>query len=253
MGSIGSTNKAPNTQPVAQNNQAPKQLNSGATDSEITSYYKSNYNIDIGGSWFKNGGDGEILVETSKQLDRLRADLGQDIFNEMGIRLVSYDRMNPLAFGETSLVSGKITVNGKVFADKQKADKHYKSNSSFHPKNTDIGSVIPHELGHNLEFLMNKRTYPNDRFSQLVADANQTFSKTVVQAAYADIKATHPKMFTSEKQARRSISGYADSKWHNTVAYTECMAEAVSDYAKNGKNAAPMSVAIWNNIVNILK
>lgn len=230
------------------------QLAAGANTTTIINYYKTNYGIDIGGSWFKNGGDSQILIETSRQLDRLKAEIGSDVFSEMGVRITSHTMRSKGTFAYTDLLSHQVVVNSPKYSDFSKGDAAVQKDvkSHFHPNGVNIGSTIVHEIGHNIEFLINRRLH-SDTMSQRYADATQEISKAIVKAAYADIKKANPTAFKTEKQARASISGYADSTWRGSVAYTETMAEAVSDYAANGSNANPMSIAIWNNIKTMLK
>lgn len=251
MGSTGSSAVSANATP---NVQTVSSLSDTADAATISKYYKDNFGIDIGGSYWKDGLDTKVLARTAEVLDRLVQELGKDVFDELGLRIVSWNGIKGAAYAQTSLTSGKITVNPNKFNsyDTLKAGVHSDVASGFHPKGMKAGDIIVHEVGHNLEFLINKRVNKGNNLQQYVDDSQQTFSKAIVQQAYSEIKKSNPHLYQTEKQARASISRYADSKWHGTVAYTECMAEAVADYGRNGNNATPMSKHIWQGIKNML-
>ena len=252
MGSTGNANTAnpQNAQPQPQS----QSLADDADKATITQYYKDNYGIRVGGSYFRDGNDPRILVETAKVLDTFTQELGADVMAEMGINLASH-ALGPRAMGKTDIKSKQITVNSRLFKSLSALDANMQrqANSHFHPANSLGADVITHEVGHNLEFLINKRMNPNNTMRQWVADSNQTYAKAIVQQAYAELKQEQPHLYATEKQARAAISGYADSKWHGTVAYTECMAEAVADYGRNGNNANPLSRKIWAGIKAMLQ
>ena len=254
----GNTPTLPNAQQLQTQNSTKHGLADDADSTTIQKYYKDNYGIDVGGSYFRDNLDTKLLARTAQGLDNILAELGKDVMHELGIRIVSSKSTfgkNSRAYAQTSLQSNTIFVNPSKFNsyDGVKASVHNDVASGFHPKGMKAGDIIVHELGHNLEFLINRRANPNNKLTQWQADYNQTYSKAIVQAAYAELKKEQPNLYKTEKQARAGISGYADSKWKGTTAYTECMAEAVADYARNGKNASPLSVKIWEGIKAALK
>lgn len=248
---MGATGNA-NTQGVAQapTNQSNHSLPDDADQQTIQNYYKNNLGIDIGGSYFRDKLDPKLLVRTTQGLDNLVRELGKDVFDEMGIRITSLASLPGKAYAQTSLSSGKIAVNPKFFDDYNKAKTQMYTDvlSHFHPQGCKAGDILVHEVGHNLEFLINKRMNKGNKMQMALADAGQVYAKAIVQQAYSELSKEQPNLYSTEKKARQAISLYADSKWHGTVAYTECFAEAVADYARNGKNANPLSVKIWEGI-----
>ena len=250
---MGSTGKS--AAPITTQNAVSQGLADTADSDTVQKYYKDNFGIEVGGSYFKDNLDPKILARTSEVLDRLVAELGKDTFDEMGIKIVSYSGIKGRAYAQTDLASRRITVNPAQFKDYDslKASVHGDVQSGFHPKGTKAGDIIVHEFGHNLEFLINQRQNQGNKLNMCIADAQQTYSKAIVRQAYAELKAEQPNLYKTEKHARASISKYADSKWHGATAYTECMAEAVSDYGRNGKNANPLSIKIWEGIKAMLK
>lgn len=253
MGATGTTAQTPT-------NQTSSGLADDADQATVQAYYKNNLGIDVGGSYYRDNLDPKILARSAESIERLVNELGKDVFDEMGIRIVSSQsqfmgQKSSRTYAQTSLQAKTIAVNPNFFDDynKIKAKMHTDVHSGFHPTGCKAGDVLAHEVGHNLEFLINRRINGNNRLNLVLADYNQTYAKAIVQQAYSEIQKEQPSLFSTEKQARRSISGYADSKWNGTVAYTECLAEAVSDYARNGNNAKPMSLKIWNGIKAMLK
>ena len=231
-----------------------------ADQATVQAYYKNNLGMDVGGSYYRDNLDPKILARSAEPLARLVNELGKDVFDEMGIRIVSSQsqfmgQKATRAYAQTALQAHSIAVNPNKFNsyDTVKAQMHTDVHSGFHPTGCKAGDVLVHEVGHNLEFLINRRINGKNRLNLVLADHNQTYSKAIVQQAYNELKKEQPSLFSTEKQARRSISGYADSLWQGTVAYTECLAEAVADYGRNGQNAKPMSIKIWNGIKEMLK
>lgn len=252
MGSTGKTTQS-NATVLAPTNTPTVGLADDADSTTIQAYYKNNFGIDVGGSYFRDNLDTKVLARTSQVLDNLVKELGKDTMAEMGIRIVSSQRQfgkSSSTYAQTSLQSGAIAVNPNMFKDYDnlKAGMHRDVASHFHPKGCKAADIIVHEFGHNLEFLINRRNNANNKLNMFLADANQVYAKAIVKAAYNELKKEQPGLYSTEKQARAAISRYADSKWHGAVAYTECLAEAVADYGRNGKNATPMSVKIWEGI-----
>ena len=228
-------------------------LSIGDDATTVVNYYKNAYGIDIGGSYFRDKLDLNILVKTSQAIDRLVSEVGADVFKEMHMRIVSAP-LRGAAMAQTAMKDRKIAVNSKLFQNDAKLMNKQRQNvaAKFHPNGVSSGDVITHEIGHNFEFLINERANPNNKMKQGMADYNQVYAKAIVQQAYQDIVQKNPTLFSSEKKARASISGYADSKWHGQVAYTETLAEAVSDYAANGQNATTFSKEIWKVLKSML-
>lgn len=248
------------------NTQIPQTQGTGLPDTAdaatIQKYYSDNYGIAVGGSYFKDGCDPKVLARATEVLDRLAQELGKDKLQTMGIRIVSFKGMDPDAYAQTSIVDRRIAVNPNMFNsyDTVKAQMHRDVHSGFHPKGSKAADVIVHEVGHNIEFLINDIMSKGNSYNKHVAWNDQTYSKAIVQQAYADLNKANPGMFKDEHAAMRSISRYADSKIRRltangiqyVTAYAECFAEAVSDYVRNGQNAKPMSKKIWEGIKAML-
>jgi len=257
MGTTGTATQGIAQAPV---NQTPQGLADDADQATVQAYYKNKLGMDVGGSYYRDNLDPKILARSAEPLEKLVNELGKDVFDEMGIRIVSSQsqfmgQKATRAYAQTSLQSHTIAVNPNKFNDYNtiKASMHTDVHAGYHPTGCKAGDVIVHEVGHNLEFLINRRINANNRLNLVLADYNQTYSKAIVQQAYSELKKEQPSLYSTEKQARKSISGYADSLWNGTVAYTECLAEAVADYARNGQNAKPMSLKIWQGIKSMLK
>ena len=114
--------------------------------------------------------------------------------------------------------------------------------SSFHPKNQTARSTGAHEAGHILESWIAKQQ-SSSWIEQSLAWNNCTVSKKIINEASKSVK----KQYKARGEQAPSIdalcykvSGYASK--NRSEAFAECMA----DYVANGKNANPLSIAVWN-------
>lgn len=253
---MGSTGKAGSAAlPTTPQAVTPTGLQEGDSQDVIQKYYSDNYGITIGGSYFRDNLSTKILVRASQVLDKLSSELDPSVLRDMGIRVTSM-KLDKNTYGQTNLLNHMIGLNSQMFQsyDTVKANMHQDVSRGFHPKGSQAADVLIHEIGHNFEFLIAERQSKGNQFALLSAFNGQSYSKAIVQAAYAELKKEQPTLYRSERQARRAISGYADSKTRQgTIHYSETLAEAVSDYGRNGQNANPMSIKIWQGIKEMLK
>lgn len=135
---------------------------------------------------------------------------------------------------------GEINFNPVYYASRQAALDAHKP-TSFHPVgNSPFGSGA-HEAGHLLEKALidqtnNGQTFPLGALSW----KDCTYAKAVVSDACKAAKKLPECKGMTNRDLKLGISGYATSG-----GPSECLAEAVSDYAMNGNNAAPLSREIW--------
>lgn len=256
MGSTGKAGSAatatPTTTPQAV---TPTGLQEGDSQDVIQKYYSDNYGITVGGSYFRDNLSTKVLVRASQVLDKLAQELDPSVLRDMGIRITSM-KLSKNTYGQTNLLNRQIGLNSQMFQsyDTVKANMHQDVSRGFHPKGSQAADVLIHEIGHNFEFLIADRQSKGNPFNLLAAFNGQSYSMAIVQAAYAELKKEQPNLYKTEKQARRAISGYADSKTRQGhVHYSETLAEAVSDYGRNGQNANPLSIKIWQGIKEMLK
>lgn len=136
--------------------------------------------------------------------------------------------------------SGEINFNPGYYTSRQVVlDAHRPT--SFHPKgNSPYGSGC-HEAGHILEKALIDQANGGYTFSFGVLSWNDcTYAKSVVSDACKEVKKLPEGKGKVNSQLKREISGYAYDG-----GPSECMAEAVCDYALNGEKAAPLSREIW--------
>ena len=234
---------------VIKNSTAPATITANSSSADITNHFKNTYGLNIDQKYFANGGDPALLLDSMAGLQRITDELGIDTMNELKLT-VKLSSMPSDVYARTSLLSHTIELNSKGYQSYDKVDNVWQSDvkNNFHPTNTTVGGALIHELGHNLDYLVNRRNNPGNIFNQKLAHSNSLYAKAIVQQAFNDLKTTHPGLYETEKSARLGISKYADYRQNNKIKYTETIAEAVADYAQNGNNANPMSVAIWRGI-----
>ncbi len=125
--------------------------------------------------------------------------------------------------------------------------------SGHWPEGTDITTLVVHELGHQVlnAVEMQHLGYTNvyyitednqDPFSYYITDklsANQTFSKALLEEAYAKWSVTHAGTY---EDFCGSISGYAKGiQSDGGISYPETVAEALADIYLHGCDAAEAS------------
>ena len=144
---------------------------------------------------------------------------------------------------------GNLYVNPEVMKDMQTATKAYERDlsTSYHPEGTDVSNVIIHEMGHAMEIALIHKKYPRNLTKQLSAWRNGDVANDVVASA---MDRAVPGWKADPRKAANAIS---DVSRYATQDASETIAEAVSDYRSNGRNAKPLSVAIWGELQNRLR
>lgn len=156
------------------------------------------------------------------------------------------DKLTGFTIGANGVMSasfdGRIKFNEKYFAQGTNDLSVVMNGSLFHPKNQTAHSTGAHEAGHILESWIAKQQ-SNNYWEQIHAWNNYTVSKKIINEASKSVK----KQYKARGEKPPSIdslcykvSGYASK--NRSEAFAECMA----DYVANGKNANPLSIAVWN-------
>lgn len=133
------------------------------------------------------------------------------------------------------------------------------SNTKHFPKSTTKTSLVVHEFGHVITYVLAIKNYnsintillPENNFSNYATTlkeyATSAFAKLIIEEAYNDYIKSNSK--ESKEEFRKNISGYANSNDGNgDIIYNETVAEAFHDYYLNESNAKPESLAIMNII-----
>ena len=119
--------------------------------------------------------------------------------------------------------------------------------SSYHPPNQTARSTGAHEAGHILESWIAKQQY-GSYYEQVVAWSNNKVATKIINEASKGVK----KQYKANGQKAPGI----DSLCHKVSGYAlknrgEAFAECIADYVANGKNANPLSIAVWNETKKI--
>ncbi len=158
------------------------------------------------------------------------------------------------------VVKWEIVLSAAKFFDREKLLKECKTQTEdgYWPENTDISSVVVHEIGHQLLNVAAMREYGledpyyiteknADAYSLFVTDSlasNQTVAKRIEDRAYSIWKETYGNS-GSKEEFRKSISLYACGlQPDGGISYGEAFAEAVADLYLNGEKAADASKAM---------
>ena len=153
----------------------------------------------------------------------------------------------------------QIYLNASYFLNDKYMDKVIKNaiDSKYFPKDTTKESLVAHELGHALTYILDIK-YNNSvntlmlkkedfkLYSSTLKDyTSSSFSKKIVSDAYLNYKYKYGEI--SEEEFRKNISLYANSKeTSGIVIYNETVAEAFHDYYLHGENAKKESIEIMN-------
>ncbi|MBQ8094100.1 MAG: hypothetical protein IJ242_11070 [Clostridia bacterium] len=142
-------------------------------------------------------------------------------------------------------VDGEVLLHPGVLSSVQKTERLYQHDldSGYHPAGTSYVNIVIHEMGHQIEGALIRRQIPgNDRESR-VARADAWRSGTVAADLVGRaLDRTAPGWQKNQKLAAAQverISKYA------AVDASETVAEAISDYYSNRRNASPLSKEIW--------
>ena len=113
----------------------------------------------------------------------------------------------------------------------------------FHPAGTDMGNIVVHEMGHQIEAALIRQRFPgssgNAQRAQSIAWKQSTVARELVSQALDQVE---PGWRQSPRKAAghiQGISGYAGRD------ASETFAEAISDAYSNGSRAKPLSRALW--------
>lgn len=158
------------------------------------------------------------------------------------------------------VVKYEIILNATKFMRRENLlkDCAYQVETGYWPANSDISSIVVHELGHQLlnviameQFGLENECYITEEnaeaYSKYVTDilrVNQTVAKAVLTKAY-NIWKTKYHHTEGEDTFRGSISRYAKGEQPDGgISYGETFAEGIADIYLNGENAADASKAI---------
>lgn len=196
-------------------------------------------------------GDQFVIDERLKDLkfEEVRdAISGADfILNEFG----ATDKLTGFDVGNSGVMcasfGGKISFTESYFKQGASDLSTVMNGGTYHPKNQNAYSTGAHEAGHILESWIAKQQSDN-YFEQINAWNKNTVSTKIINEASKVVK----KQYKARGEEAPSInalchrvSGYASK--NRSEAFAECMA----DYVANGKNANPLSIAVWNETKKI--
>lgn len=235
---------------IKKNKEQANRLN----NERLINKYKKDYNINIDDSYFINNNDVKFLQESTKVLDKIYKDM--PIIKELELRILSKDfselskkYADAKALSERDF-SGNIYLNSKKFQDFNELSKDYEIADNKYPKGTTAASILAHELGHKIEYLIAKnQNIPEKELSKHLT------AKAIIETAYNNM----PKnMFKNISEARESISKYANTNYsilfdNDLPAYEETLAEAVSDYYSNDNKSTIFSKYIVDYMKKLLK
>lgn len=121
------------------------------------------------------------------------------------------------------------------------------TNNGTHPAGTTKRNIATHEAGHILELALIRKDVYNSGLSFYEADKQAgkawtecTYASKVISEACKIAKKTPAGKGMKNNELIKSVSSYA------LKSKSEALAECVSDYAANGQNAKPLSVAVWS-------
>ena len=143
--------------------------------------------------------------------------------------------------------NGKINFTESYFKEGSRDLSSVMNGSSFHPKNQNAYSTGAHEAGHILESYIAKQQSGNVLERVEAWNKNKVATK-IINEASKSVKAQYKargEQAPSINALCHRVSGYASK--NRGEAFAECMA----DYVANGKNANPLSIAVWNETKKI--
>lgn len=144
----------------------------------------------------------------------------------------------------TSYQDAAIYFNNRYYKTREDAKKANESTSGWNPRNSNCYGTGAHEAGHILEKFIIDLYNNGDETLGRREWAKETQAKRIVNAAFKKLKQEPENKLLKKNEAKEAISGYAkDSR-----SASECLAEAVEDYALNKDKAAPLSRCIWEEL-----
>lgn len=215
------------------------------SNDEIKDYAKDKYNMTIP-DYVLNDIGADKIVGGLILSESLFSELPEEVVKKAGIKFKTEDQGNS-AYASMQVITGALAINPKLFNDD--LFKSYASDvdSHWHPDNTTSDSIIVHEIGHRLDWLMHEKEHGTGAWGHYdaIVDWNgRKLAKSVVLDAIANAKkATGQTGKISEWMS--SISNYAASKKNGSYQYHETIAEGIADYVSNKDNAKPLSKEIW--------
>lgn len=228
-----------------------------------------------GGTSNKSGGGAKGSIKECKNFDELTATLkakyGDNFVIDDKLKDFKFEEVKDAIdgvdfilteFGANDKLTGFKLTNSGVMSASFHGEVNFNENyfkkgtsdlsvvmngTSFHPKNQNAYSTGAHEAGHILESWIAKQQGGN-YLEQVIAWNKYTVSTKIINEASKTVK----KQYKARGEKAPSIdtlcykvSGYASK--NRSEAFAECMA----DYVANGKNANPLSIAVWNETKKI--
>ena len=238
MGGRGGASGFPTNAPIVP---SVPQSAAETTDLQSLKQYMSALGVDIdesslSGQTFENvrnaaAGIENVMKEFPQAADYFRVLRGEDL--KKGVMA------NASSSGVITLANHYFSMSEQDFA--QRYDRS--TNSGFHPAGTNKDHVAVHEAGHVLERALIFKAIPGsdywDRLERSKAWNTGKLASKVVSEGCREAKKTPAGKGMKNDDLIRGISGYA------TKNRSETLAECVADYAANGSNAKPLSVAVW--------
>lgn len=144
--------------------------------------------------------------------------------------------------------SGTIALASKYYTDRNRLMNAWAADvkNGGSPAGTTGDNALSHESGHLLEralihkFVTSTIQGPASRLAGATAWNKCQMATKVIHEAVSDIKKTAAGKGATTAGLIKQVSRYA------TTNRSEALAECVADYAANGANAQPLSVAVWN-------
>lgn len=210
---------------------------------ELAQYMKDTYGVYINTASFA-GQDFDNVKGAAASVESIIREFPQAAANYHELRgeTLKHDTMASASY------SGIIRLANYYFATRDGLMREYASSEShgFHPAGTSGDHVATHEAGHILERALIDK-YVNSQGSGILIQmeaANAwnkgTYASKVVSEACKAAKKTPAGKGLKNADLISSVSKYAAQN------RSETLAECVADYAANGANAKPLSVAVWN-------
>lgn len=185
--------------------------------------------------------DFEVTREMSGGIEAMLAEFPG--ITASGLRLTG--RMPGGSAYAGTTVDGEILLHPGVLTSPEAVKRAYERDirSGYHPEGTKPVNIIIHEMGHQIEAELLRRRMPGkdpqSRARRSDAWRNGTVASEIVSRALdRAAPGWHQNPQLAADQIGR-ISRYAASDASETVA------EAISDYYSNRRNAKPLSKEIW--------
>ena len=142
-------------------------------------------------------------------------------------------------------VDGTIMLHPGVFTSEDTAVTAYRHDleSGYHPAGTNYLNIVVHEMGHQIEGALLRKRFPGTDRKSVQARAEAWRKGRVASELVSRALDRVAPGWQYDREAAAShimrISRYA------AADVSETLAEAVSDYYSNRRNASPLSKEIW--------